>query len=165
MGIKLKSYKVVEDYITKEKKWNYTVSDKNSEMPMFSIVLNVSGVNIATEILIEGDRIRIKAVLPVKVNPTFDYLLHQKLVSKNPSKNFGVARYDEKIGSVSYEYSFLILHELHKDELDRYLLSVLGGAVTVYNEISNICIGKLNRTEKIEILRKIKGIADDIKVS
>ncbi len=149
----------------RKKDWKYDAHDYDSDGDrLFTLSFNVEFCSLRVRVLLEQELrvIRIEAILPVKCESLYDYLVCKAIVKDNYSKRFGALHYDERDGEVSYRYSYLVRHAFHEDEFERYFRAVIGSADDAYPLVSKLCVGKLKRKELNDVLEHINALVEDL---
>ena len=149
----------------RKKDWKYDAHDYDSDGDRrFTLSFNVEFCNLRVRVLLEQELrvIRIEAILPVKCESLYDYLVCKAIVKDNYPKRFGALHYDERDGEVSYRYSYLVRHAFHEDEFERYFHAVVGSADDAYPLVNKLCVGKLKRKELNDVLEHINALVEDL---
>ena len=153
----------VEDFL-KSKEWHYSTSKQRPDLTVYSLGFAMENCSLRARIYVEANPnvCRVDAVLPITGEALYEYPLCEKITKFNYMKRFGSLKYDERDGEITYEYSFLIGHQIYPDELNRYLRAVLSSADDAYAEIKKCCVGRFKSKEVNEILTKVNALVEDI---
>ena len=153
----------VEDFL-KSKNWRYSTRKQRPDLAVYELGFTMENCSLRARIYVEANPnvCRVDAVLPITGEALYEYPLCEKITNFNYMKRFGSLKYDERDGEITYEYSFLIGHQIYPDELNRYLRAVLSSADDAYAEIKKCCVGRFKSKEVNEILTKVNALVEDI---
>ena len=153
----------VKEYFA-QRNWHYSEHMIKPDLAIFELGLTEEHCNLRMQVYIETNPkvCRINAILPITADPTYAYLLCEKMAKENYPRRYGALQYEESTGEVSYRYSFPIGHGLHIDDLRMIFLAVSSSASDSFEEIRKYCVGKFKLTEKSEILTKLNALVGDL---
>lgn len=154
---------IVRDYLD-ENQWKYAESKIRPDVICFELGFGMKQCHVRVKIYVETNPcvVRIDGIMPITMDPTYEYIVCKKILKFNYSKRFGSVEYDERDGELAYRYSFSTKHGLHKDDLDHAFHAVVISAVDCHEEIRKACAGRFSAGETREILVKINELVKDI---
>lgn len=153
----------VEEFLN-DNKWHYSTREVRSDIVLYELYFVVNNISLRVRIHVETDPdvCQINAVFPVSADATYEYPVCRALVNENYRKRFGSFKYDERDGEISFEYSFITRRGIDKEDLGIYFNTVMGSAVSGYENIRKCCIGRFKNDEVTEMLKKINALVSDI---
>lgn len=154
---------IVKEFLD-DNNWHYGTREIRSDLVLYELGFGVHNVNLRVRIHVEANPnvCRIDAVLPISADAIYEYPLCKVLANENYARRFGSFKYDERDGEITYEYSFLARHGIHKDDLETYFHAVVASAASAYDEIRKCCVGRFKGKEVNEILKKVNDLVSDI---
>lgn len=153
----------VEEFLN-DNKWHYSTNEIRSDIVVYELYFVVNNISLRVRIRVETDPdvCQIDAIFPVSADATYEYPVCRALVNENYRKRFGSFKYDERDGEISFEYSFITRRGIDKEDLGIYFNTVMGSAVSGYENIRKCCIGRFKNDEITEMLKKINALVSDI---
>lgn len=155
---------VVERFL-KENEWYYERKDIRGDMTIFELGLDVEGLKLDINVYCQVNprACGIEAVLPILVDPTYEFPLCTLLAKKNYYMQYGSFKYDESNGVISFELNFSTPHGINKEILAEYFQAVVESAAYDYDDIRKTCTGQFDQEEAKMILDKAKDLVKEIK--
>ena len=144
--------------------WRYSALAVQSGFLCYQFGLRCEGVDLWMRVHITADPCvcRIDASFPLLVNPAYEYPLCRALAEANRPLPFGSFKYDERRGSVSYQYSFLAGQGIPEDDFKIYFNEIVDSAVSCHDAICKCCFGQFESDEVGEILKKVNTLVSEI---
>ena len=145
-------------------RWRYSALAVQSGFLCYQFGLRCEGVDLWMRVHITADPCvcRIDASFPLLVNPAYEYPLCRALAEANRPLPFGSFKYDERRGSVSYQYSFLAGQGIPEDDFKIYFNEIVASAVSCHDVICKCCFGQFESDEVGEILKKVNTLVSEI---
>lgn len=145
-------------------RWRYKAQAVQSGFLCYQFGLRCEGVDLWMRVHITADPCvcRIDASFPLLVNPAYEYPLCRALAEANRPLPFGSFKYDERRGSVSYQYSFLAGQGIPEDDFKIYFNEIVASAVSYHDAICKCCFGQFESDEVGEILKKVNTLVSEI---
>lgn len=145
-------------------RWRYSALAVQSGFLCYQFGLRCGGVDLWMRVHITADPCvcRIDASFPLLVNPAYEYPLCRALAEANRPLPFGSFKYDERRGSVSYQYSFLAGQGIPEDDFKIYFNEIVDSAVSCHDAICKCCFGQFESDEVGEILKKVNTLVSEI---
>ena len=145
-------------------RWRYSALAVQSGFLCYQFGLRCEGVDLWMRVHITADPCvcRIDASFPLLVNPAYEYPLCRALAEANRPLPFGSFKYDERRGSVSYQYSFLAGQGIPEDDFKIYFNEIVDSAVSCHDAICKCCFGQFESDEVGEILKKVNTLVSEI---
>ena len=145
-------------------RWRYSALAVQSGFLCYQFGLCCEGVDLWMRVHITADPCvcRIDASFPLLVNPAYEYPLCRALAEANRPLPFGSFKYDERRGSVSYQYSFLAGQGIPEDDFKIYFNEIVDSAVSCHDAICKCCFGQFESDEVGEILKKVNTLVSEI---
>lgn len=145
-------------------RWRYSALAVQSGFLCYQFGLRCEGVDLWMRVYITADPCvcRIDASFPLLVNPAYEYPLCRALAEANRPLPFGSFKYDERRGSVSYQYSFLAGQGIPEDDFKIYFNEIVYSAVSCRDAICKCCFGQFESDEVGEILKKVNTLVSEI---
>lgn len=145
-------------------RWRYKAQAVQSGFLCYQFGLRCEGVDLWMRVHITADPCvcRIDASFPLLVNPAYEYPLCRALAEANRPLPFGSFKYDERRGSVSYQYSFLAGQGIPEDDFKIYFNEIVDSAVSCHDAICKCCFGQFESDEVGEILKKVNTLVSEI---
>lgn len=140
--------------------WQYETITLQDDYALYEIDDLFDGVRLRAQIHVQtGPRVcRLSVILPVMADAALEYPLCRALVRENFTNAIGTFKYDERDGTIRYEYCFFIQHELFEDDLDTCLHAVIRAALSGYENIRRCCTGDFEAAEAEEIRKKANAL-------
>ena len=145
-------------------RWRYSALAVQSGFLCYQFGLRCEGVDLWMRVHITADPCvcRIDASFPLLVNPAYEYPLCRALAEANRPLPFGSFKYDERRGSVSYQYSFLAGQGIPEDDFKIYFNEIVDSALSCHDAICKCCFGQFESDEVGEILKKVNTLVSEI---
>ena len=145
-------------------RWRYSALAVQSGFLCYQFGLRCGGVDLWMRVHITADPCvcRIDASFPLLVNPAYEYPLCRALAEAKRPLPFGSFKYDERRGSVSYQYSFLAGQGIPEDDFKIYFNEIVDSAVSCHDAICKCCFGQFESDEVGEILKKVNTLVSEI---
>lgn len=155
---------VVERFL-KENEWSYDLKNTRGDMTIFELGLDVEGLKLDINVYCQVNprACGIEAVLPILVDPTYEFPLCTLLAKKNYYMQYGSFKYDESNGVISFELNFSTPHGINKEILAEYFQAVVESAAYDYEDIRKTCTGQFDQEEAKRILDMAKDLVKEIK--
>ncbi|MDD7732146.1 MAG: hypothetical protein PT957_00135 [Firmicutes bacterium] len=155
---------VVEKFL-KENDWSYENQGIRGDEALFELGLDVEGIKLDINVYCQVNprACGIEAVLPILVDPTYEFPLCTLLAKKNYYMHYGSFKYDEDNGVISFELNFSTPHGINKEILAEYFQAVVESAAYDYEDIRKTCQGQFNQEETKMILDMAKDLVKEIK--
>ena len=140
-----------------EDELSYNTRKPREDIEVIEFGFTIKGIRLRVSIGIEArpNVCRLNCVLPIVADQTFDYPLCKFLNDESYSRRFGAFKYDQRDGELSYEYSFLINHGLHKDDFKIYFNAVIGSSLSCFDTLRRYSVGRFKKKELEELKKKI----------
>lgn len=146
---------------------HYSENRLRADLYAFEVMISHRGCRLPVRIIVEADpRVcRIDARIPVSADPAYEYPLAARILQENFTKRFGSLQYDSRFGEMLYAYSFLARNGIDPEDLDILFHTIASSAVSYWEVLKRLAVGKFKPSELQEILEKTGTLIQDLKES